>query len=272
MPFSPASPTPASDQPPRTCVGNDPLQLCPSAPLALEGGGSCGNCSSSLHGPEPSCLEHSSPLTTGNKSEIYTTLLQSILQQSGLRLCKQRGALRGIEGTEKDLAPHRNCILARSQAWLTGRSQDQPRFRPKQQQQHHSRPHNPLNHSRTRTGTQCLLWGWLQLDQHSPEITFHNPFHSRQPGSPGLRFSSGWFRRCRCPAATSWVLCRCETFSLCLLQKCFPAPCVSPPSPGCRCCSRLLGDSKVPLRMSIPALPGGLPAVHCEPGAAPGLK
>lgn len=77
-------------------------QLCP--PDAGRWG-SCGNFSSSLHGPKPSCLEHSSPLTTGNKSEIYTTLLQSVLQQSGLRVHKQRGALRDIEVTEKDLAP-----------------------------------------------------------------------------------------------------------------------------------------------------------------------
>lgn len=65
--------------------------------------GSCGNCSSSLHGPEPSCPEHRSPLTTGNKAEIYTTLLNSVLQQSGLRLCKHRGALRGTEVTERTL-------------------------------------------------------------------------------------------------------------------------------------------------------------------------
>lgn len=91
-------------------------------------------------------------------------------------------------------------------------------------------------------------------------------------GIPGLRFSLGWFTCSHCPPATSLVLCRCKTFSFCLLQQWFSVMgtvCV-PTVPMLQVLHSPSGDSKVPLRLSIPALPGWLPALHCEQGAAPG--
>ena len=73
--------------------------------LRSEGGDPAGRLSSTPHGPEPCCSGQGSPPSLrGTSLGLYTTLLKSILQQPGLRVCKQSRELRGTAATEKDLA------------------------------------------------------------------------------------------------------------------------------------------------------------------------